>query len=289
MDGRRKDESDDNANAGRLAHLRAWLAGLGYAGSVFGEEEALKKIKVKDVAAFYADRFVPENMILAGISDLEEEKFAALLRGSFGSLRRNPKAGRASGPPPPAAESREKDIILAKDTKQVFVSLGFGLPPLTPKTYALARILESLLGKGPGSRLWPLRADLKLAYNVGAQALLMKDGGLLEAYLEVDAPKKDAARDALRAALTSLHEKGVAEDELAETKAAVRTEFLRTNESRDRRTGTLGFFEAVGLGCEYFAAFPDEIAAVTTGEINAFIRTFADPANASSVLVGPIK
>jgi zinc protease len=286
MDGQRKIESDDNVNAGRLAHLRMWLAGLGYAGSVFGEEGVLKKVKARDVEAFFANYFAPENMILTAVSDLDEEKLGATLRRNFGSLARNPKAVRSAGASSPSAE---KDIVLRKDTRQLYVSLGFGMPPLTAKTYALARILESLLGKGPGSRLWPLRTDLKLAYNVSAQALLMKDGGLLEAYLEVDAAKKDSARDALRKALVDLHEKGVGPDELAETKAMVTTEFLRANETRDRRTGMLGFFEAVGLGCEYFAAFPKEIEGVTTDEINGFIRSFADPANASSVLVGPIK
>ena len=290
MDSRRKIESDDNAGAGRLLHLRAWLAGLGYAGSIFGDETALKKIKARDVEAFFANYFVPENMILAGVSDLEGEKFGAILRRNFGSLRRNPRAVRAAAPSfPTAGAVAEKDIALPKDTRRVHVSLGFGLPPLTPKTYALARILESLLGKGPGSRLWPLRADLKLAYNVGAQALLMKDGGLLEAYLEVDASKRDAARDALRKALAALHDGGVGEDELAETKAAVMTEFLRANETRDRRAGAFGFFAAVGLGCEYLAAFPRETGAVTTDEINAFIRTYAEPANASLVLVGPVR
>jgi zinc protease len=228
-------------------------------------------------------------MILTAVSNLDEEKLGAILRKNFGGLARNPKAVRPPGPHSPAAGLAGKDIALAKDTKQVYVSLGFGMPALTPKTYALARILENLLGKGPGSRLWPLRADLKLAYNVSARALLMKDGGLLEAYLEVDSAKKDAAGDALRKALIELHEKGVGTDELAETKAMVTTEFLRTNETRDRRTGMLGFFEAVGLSCEYFEAFLEEIKAVTTDEINAFIRSFADPANASSVLVGAIK
>lgn len=290
MDDRRKIESDDNAGAGRLLHLRAWLAGLGYAGSIFGEEAALKKIKTRDIEAFYANYFVPENMILAGISDLDGEKFDAILRKKFGGLRRNPKAVRATGlSSSTAVAAADKGMTLPKDTKQVYVSLGFGLPPLTPKTYALARILENLLGKGPGSRLWPLRAELKLAYNVGAQSLLMKDGGLLEAYLEVDASKRDTAREALRNALVELHAKGVGETELGETKAAVTTEFLRANETRDGRTGTLGYFEAVGLGYEYFAAFSKAVAGVTTEDINAFIRRFADPANASSVLVGPIK
>lgn len=289
MNAERKIESDDNANAGRLLHLRTWLAGLGYDGSIFGEEAALKKIKARDVEAFYAGAFVPENMILVGISDLDEEKFGALLRKGFGTLRPNPKAVRAAGRSSSSPATAGTDVSVPKDTKQVYVSLGFGQPPLTPKTYALARILENLLGKGPGSRLWPLRTDLKLAYNVGAQALLMKNGGLLEAYLEVDASKKDDAREALRNVLADLHAQGVGEGELAETKAAVTTEFLRANETRSRRAGTLGFFEAVGLGYEYFAAFSRAVNAVTAGEINAFIRSFTDPANASSVLVGPIK
>jgi zinc protease len=289
MDSRRKLESDDNVNAAHLAQLRLWLRAQNYAGSAFGEETTLKRLRSRDIEAFYKAYFVPDNMIVVAVSDMAEDKLEALLGKGFGTLRPDPKAVRTAPPMPASEPPGEQPLILPRDSKQVCVSLGFGLPPLTAKTYALARIFENLLGKGPGSRLWPLRVEQKLAYTVSSQATLMRDGGLLEAYLETDASKKDAALESLRKALADLHRDGVSPEELAETKAGVKSEYLRANETRDRRTGLLGFFEAVGLGAGYFEAFPSAVGAITVEEINAFIKSAGDPAKATTVLAGPVK
>jgi predicted Zn-dependent peptidase len=286
MDGRRKVESDDKVDAAHLAHMRLWLRPAGYAGSPFGEEAALKTIKSRDVEAFFKAYFAPDNLIVVAVSDMEGTRLAGLLGKAFGALRPDPRAVRTS-PPARASEPRgDRPLVLERDSKQVCVSMGFGLPPLTAKTYALARVFENLLGKGPGSRLWPLRAEERLAYTVSAQATLNRDGGLLEAYLETDPAKRDAALSSLEKALADLQRDGVGPEELAETQAVVKSEFLRANETRDRRTGLLGFFEAVGLGADYFEAYPAAIDAVTVEEINAFIKGAGDPAKATVVLAG---
>ena len=290
MNAQRKVEADDNVTAAHLAHMGLWFGPAGYAGSMFGEEAALKKLRSRDVEAYFNAYFAPDNLILVAISDLEEPKLGALLAGAFGPLRAAANAVRT----PPAAPAPEAapgpPLVLARESKQVCVSMGFGLPPLAAKTYALDRIFEYLLGKGPGSRLWPLRADERLAYTVSAQATLHRDGGLLEAYLETDPAKRDVALASLRKALETLWREGVGPDELAETKAILTSEFLRTNETRDRRTGMLGYFEAVGLGADYFEAFPTAVEAVTVEEINAYIKSAGDPAKATVVLAGsPIK
>jgi predicted Zn-dependent peptidase len=283
MDGRRKVESDDKVDAAHLAHMRLWLRPAGYAGSPFGEEAALKTIKSRDVEAFFKAYFAPDNLIVVAVSDMEGTRLAGLLGKAFGALRPDPR----TSPPARASEPRgDRPLVLERDSKQVCVSMGFGLPPLTAKTYALARVFENLLGKGPGSRLWPLRAEERLAYTVSAQATLNRDGGLLEAYLETDPAKRDAALSSLEKALADLQRDGVGPEELAETQAVVKSEFLRANETRDRRTGLLGFFEAVGLGADYFEAYPAAIDAVTVEEINAFIKGAGDPAKATVVLAG---
>ena len=289
MNNQRQIESDDNVNAAHLAHLRLWPGARSYAGSVFGEEASLKKLRSRDVEAFFKAHFAPDNLIVTAVSDLDADKLAAILARGFGDLAADPKAVRAVPPVPPAEAAGTEPVVFPRDSKQVCVSMGFGLPALTERTYVLARLFENLLGKGPGSRLWPLRAERKLAYTVSAQATLMREGGLLEAYLETDPAKRDESLSALRDALSALHQEGVPETELAETKSMVKAEFLRTNETRDRRVGLRGFFEAVGLGAAYFESFPAMVDAITAADLTAFIREFGDPAKATVVFAGPAK
>ena len=289
MNNQRKIESDDNLNIGHLAHLRTFLGHLGYGGTIYGTEESLKKIKSRDIEGFYERGFTPSNMTLLAVSDLEGDRLTGILKKFFGTfpvgksadVRERPFPGPPAGAPP--------ETVLEKDTKQALVSLGFALPKVSARNYALSTLLENLLGKGPGSLLWPLRTELKLAYNVNAQATVLKEGGFLEAYLETDKAKTESARDALKKTLAALYEKGVSAEVLRETMIFVRANFMRTNETKDRRVSTLCGFEALGLGYDYFGSFFNELAAVTPDEFNAYLKEVLDPGKSALVIVGPKK
>lgn len=287
MNNQRKIEGDDNINVGHLAQMRTFLGNLGYGGSINGEEESLKKLKARDIEAFYKNYFWAGNMILVAVSDLDGEELFGILEKHFGSF---PSKKPAESSPLLSSDknpSDEKETVIEKDTKQALVSIAFALPIISPKNQALAVLLENLLGKGPGSRLWTLRTEEKLAYNVNAQTTIMKEGGILEAYLESDGTKCDAAKEALKNIIQELYEKGISSDELQEAKTLVKSNFLRANETKDKRTGTFGQFEALGLGFDYFAKFFGEVDAVTLDEINGYMKEVLNPEKSALVIVGP--
>jgi zinc protease len=290
MNSQRKIESDDNLNIGHLAHLRTFLDHLGYAGSIYGEAASLEKIKGRDIQSYYGSHFFPGNLSLVAISDLEPEKLNAILLKHFGSFSSVEKKAAPFEIPtghPSLSVSAAGETVVERETTQALVSLGFALPAISAKNYVLAALLEALIGKGPGSRLWPIRTEKRLAYNVNARATFMRDGGLFEAYMETDATKKDAARDALNAAIRETWEKGISAAEFEEVKTFVRADFLRANETKARRAETLSLFEACGLGYEFFQKFFDELNALTLAEVNPYIRNVLNPDKAALVLVGP--
>ena len=295
MNNARKMERDDNINLGHLAQLGAFFRGAGYDGSVYGQEDSLKKIRGRDVQSFFGVRFLPDNMILVAVSDLDSPKLIEILQKHFGSLPPRTKVAASPSPVQSDAAATQggtrdlKDTLIEKETKQALVSAGFLLPPVSARNYALATLLENLLGRGPGSRLWRLRSDEKLAYNVSAQMTIMKDAGMLETFLETDSAKQGLARAALTKKLGEFYEQGVAADELVETKALLRANYLRTNETKDRRAATLGSYEALGLGYDFFLKYPQELNAVTLEEINAFVREYLSSEKAHFVTVGPLK
>ena len=290
MNSQRKIESDDNLNIGQLAHLRTFLDHLGYGGSIYGETASLEKIKGRDIQSFYGSHVIPGNMSLIAISDLETEKLNAILLkhfGSFPSAEKKAASSETQTGPPSSSASGGGETVIERETTQSLVSLGFALPGISAKNYVAATLLEALIGKGPGSRLWPIRTEKRLAYNVNARATFMREGGVFEAYMETDATKKDAARDALKTVIRETWEKGIAADELAEVKTFVRADFLRSNETKARRAETLGLFEGCGLGYEFFQKFFDELNALTLDEVNLYVREFLNPDKAALILVGP--
>ena len=280
----RNTQEDDPANVAHKVYLERLFAKKGYGGSVLGSEESLKAIKKKDVKDFYDSYFKAENMVIAVISDLEKERLIEILDEYFAKF---PSGEPAESKPSSVTIPEERQVLIEKDTKQFFISLGFPLPKITRKNFALASIVENLLGKGVGSRLWDLRYREKLAYNVNAQATLMKDGGMLEAYIETDKEKKEVALEALKKVLSSLFEKGITEEELEVTKNNAKAYFLRDNETKGIRAGNLVSFEALGLGCEFLSGFFMEIDAIDLDEINAYIKEILNPEKGVEVVIGP--
>lgn len=70
-------------------------------------------------------------------------------------------------------------------------------------------------------------------------------------------------------------------------KTPLRRIFIRDNETKARRAGTLAFFEACGLGLEYFDVLFSEIDGLTLEEVNSYIKEILAPEKGLEVVVGP--
>ncbi len=279
-----KASEDDSTYVGHNAYIEKLFGKTAYGGSVYGSKESLKNIKNKDIKNFHKNYFKTGNMLLAVSSDLEEALLMELLNKYFSKFSQgnSPESELKTATIP-----EEKEFFIEKDTKQTFISLGYPLPEITAKNFTLAYLLDNLLGKGVGSRLWSLRFTEKLAYNVNSRATLMKDGGFLEAYLETNKQKKEAALVALRKVLIDLYEKGIDDKELEVTKIYSRAAFLRNNQAKGIRTQNLAYFEALGLGYEFLNKFFEEIKAISLDVMNAYIKDVLNPENGIEIVVGP--
>lgn len=282
-------QSDDSVNVGHQAQLDAIFGKSGYGRAIFGTEESLKKIKGRDIENFYKQQFRANRMACAVISDLDSEKVLALLQKYLSKFPSGEIGPASDAPAQASAAVTLKENFIEKKTKQCLVSTAYPLPATSAKTFVLNYLLENLLGKGPGSRLWGLRSEKKLAYNVNAQVTQMKDAGILEAYLETDATKTGAASEDLKKVLAELYEKGLGEEELQIAKVNAKAQFLRLNETKDKRASTFVIFEGTGLGYDFFMKFPKEIEAVTLADLNTHIKNILAPEKASLVVVGPKK
>jgi zinc protease len=276
-------EQDDAVRAGLPAAWRAFFGPSGYGASAFGTEDSRKAIGKDDIRGFYREHFRAGALSFVIVSDLEGSEIEGWLGKYFARL----PAGAA---PPPIDRTgparREPEIKIAKESKQSFVSVAFPLPALSLETYVLGSLLETGLGKGIGSKLWPLRSEARLAYNVGARASFGRAGGVLEAYLETDASKAAAAREALDASLKDFAAAAFSPEDLQTTKAYAKADFLRAYESKEPRVRLLAFGEGSGLGPDAFLRFAELVDAVEPEQINRFSREVLDPGRAARILIG---
>jgi predicted Zn-dependent peptidase len=285
MNHLRRIEADDALAEAGLAQREAFFGGSPHAGSTLGTEDSVRALKVKEIRSFYEHRFVAGNIIVVAVSDLDPEALLALIARHFGKLR----AGRLDDAEQPLSvkDPPYTPQTIEKEQTQSVVSCAFPLPPISRRNFARITLIENVLGRGAGSRLWSLRTEKKLAYSVSSPAEMFRRAGFLTAVLETKAEKTATAQDELAAALRDFRENGISAEEFAAGRAVCGADFLRTNETKSRRATTLGFFETNGLGAEFFDLFSVELASLTLEEINAEIKRLFDPARASWVIVGP--
>jgi len=277
-------EADESPTAGRRAVLRAFFDGNGYGTDVYGTEESLRAIDRKDALAFYRRFFTKPNLFFCIGTDLEKEPVRALLEKYFAKFPDGEPAGIA--PAQPVLPSN-REIVLPKDTKQTYISRAFALPAPDAANQAKGYLLETLLGKGPGARLWGLRMAERLAYNVDARVTWTKSSGILEAYLETENAKNARASEALDGVLAGLQDKGITDEELRTTGTMAKAQFLRATEGKAPRMQILGLFEVLGLGYGHLEGLFEAIDAVTLEDMNAYIRAALAPERALKLTIGP--
>jgi predicted Zn-dependent peptidase len=284
MNRRRESAEDDSIQVAHNACFEIFFKDTPYGSSMFGIEESVKAIKKKDIENFYESHFVARNMVVVCTSNLEEEEISKLVEKYFKKF----PAGTLSEPEPLTINPpAEKSHSLERDTEQTLASYAFPLPRINARNLIFAYMLENLLGKGFNSRLWPLRQKEKLAYLVNSRANQLKEGGFIEAYLETENSKKESAMDALNKVLLDLYEEGVSEKELQVTKTNSKANFLRNNETKNVRSITIAYFEALGVGYDFINRYFSEIDATSLEEFNAYIKEVLNPEKGISITVGP--
>jgi predicted Zn-dependent peptidase len=284
MNHYRKLQEDEPINVAHAAAMDAFYSGSPYASSAYGTEESLKKIKKKDAEEYYNNYVQAKNMIVTVSTNLSKENVLAIMQPYFEEF---PPGETEEIGPFSFSLSGDRNISLEKETKQVLVYKGFPLPKMTERNYVLSTMLQNLVGKGINSKLWPLRTEKKLAYIVNSRALLLKEGGIIEAYLETDQSKKDMATSELENALAELFQNGISAEELRIAKIHSKGMAIRENETKDAKSYNIAILEAMGLGYDFMNKLLAEIEATTLDEFNAFIREVLNPDNAVSISVGP--
>jgi len=279
-----KAELDSATNAGHAEFMRAFFGPEGYGGAVWGTEESLKSIRKNDITRFYETYFNASNMVLSIATDLEEAVVAGHVKKYFGGIR---TGSRTEARPGAIQVPADRRIFKEKETKQSYLGLGFPLPGLSARNYALAYLTEDIVGGGVGSRLWALRFKERLAYDVNSTISYPTGEGVLEAYLETSPEKLGAARLSLESVFRDLVATESTEEDLETSRNNAGASFLRANETKEARARTAALFEARGLGCEFLGKFLEEIRNVTVAEWNRFIRDVFNMDRSVEINIGP--
>jgi predicted Zn-dependent peptidase len=255
--------------------------------SIIGRAEVISGTPRDQIAAFHADRYRPEQMVIAAAGAIDHDEFVSLCAERVpGSQTAASVAAASNGTGPALVPPRPR--FERKDTEQFHVCMGgLGVSRHDDRRFAL-RLLDSVFGGTSSSRLFQeIREERGLAYSVYSFTTAYHDTGQIGLYVGTRADNLHEALSVVGTELTRLRSEPATPDELRRAKENLKGRVLLALESTGARMSR--------LGSELLAQAPlltlDEVVAkidgVTLSDLEELAAELWDPRSLSIVGIGP--
>jgi zinc protease len=284
--GEMASDNDDPGHIAMKAFNQLVFHGHPYRWPVNGTEEALNKITLADVQAFYGREYSPSQVILTIVGDVTIEQATALVQTHFGAWKKGTATARNTKKPSPI--ERRTVQLIEKDLTQSTIVLGHGgIPRAHPDFYAVT-VMNYILGAGGfSSRLMDsIRDKQGLAYGIMSHF----DGRLMPGSFWVNLQTKtettNQAINGVLAEIKSIRDFPVSDQELAEAKSFLIGSFPLRFDTTAKLAQVLAQVEFYGLGFEYFSQYPKWIDRVTKEDVQRVAIQYLDPQRYALVVVG---
>ena len=185
----------------------------------------------------------------------------------------------------------KKTYFIKRDKKMTLISMVSLLPQISMKNLTMAYLLENMLGKGIGSKIWTIRTNHKFDLGIAPEfELKISSKVLFIRVVPVIKTKNDRVTKAmavLSELLNELHEKGINPDEFIQAKNYAKSYILRSNETRENRITNMLIFEASGISYEFLSNFSHTIDKISLEEFNNYVKKILNPENQIKIIIGP--
>jgi len=264
---------------------------------VIGLMDDLEGLSPDDLRAFYADRYRPEEAVLAVVGGATHDDVLTEVESLFREGTPHPLPGARARRPVeaafeerPAVPSGSEPVpgVLTGLSPTTQVVLAFRTPPARHEDTPALELLAALLSSGRSSLMYSrLVDDLGMATEVSASKIPQSDPGLiyLSASLHAGVPPEACEQEMLNI-VSGLVETGVSESGLSRARNLTLVDLMLGRETSLGRAGALAFWECLGdwrLGEEH----EDRLRSTTVSDVRRVAGKYLDPAVRSRAWLVP--
>ena len=206
----------------------------------YGTVESVKRFDKKSVAGYYSMHYVPNNMIISVVGNVDSVK--GNVEKFFGHLKRKKWQRR-----PIVKESLQikmKKFVEKKKTLNSYLVLGYKtVPRLHMDSYAL-EVVAAILGRGQSGWMFDeIRNKRGLAYQVGVHNEAEMDYGMFAVYTGLDKKNVEKAKDIIMQQFRRLEKAD--KNELYEAKTYIEGNYTLQIEDNYHHADNLAFWETI--------------------------------------------
>jgi predicted Zn-dependent peptidase len=240
----------------------------------------LDTFSATDAQRFFETYYIPSNMVVAVVGDLDLGRTMALIEKYFSNIPSRPKPDERVTTEPP--QNSERRVTLHERSQPIYLE-GYHRPDIHDKDDAVYDALADLLSEGRTSRLYrTLVRDKKIASEAeGFTNLPGTKYPHLFCFFAAPVPghKPQEIGDAIHNEIESLKKQEISDDELRMVKTRARATLIRSLDSNEGLAQNLAFNQSLyGDWRELFRSV-DRINAVTKADIRRVANQVFVPTN----------
>jgi zinc protease len=241
-----------------------------------GTADSVKKLTAKELQAYHAKYFVPNNMIVAVFGDIDPEKALAIIKKQFGSARPDESLRPISFKRPNAiAKSVVRHKKISKDTGMVM--LGYPTASIFDKEdYSAMTVLGAIMAgyRYPGGWLHNELRGEGLVYGVHAAQMTGPAPGYFVVISQTRPDKVGEVVSRIERNVARAKEGRISEDEFQIAVKRVIAFHAQENTAIEQQAQEAAVDELLGLGYDYRKSFDTRIEAIKLKDVVEAARRY---------------
>ncbi|MDB6094765.1 MAG: peptidase domain protein [Verrucomicrobia bacterium] len=257
-----------------------------YRQPIIGHRDVFSGVLHDDLVSYYRARYIPNNLVVVIVGDIDVAATRALVVQHFGVV------ARASLAPvlvptemlqlAPRSEHRFEDVEVTR------AALAWPIPGLTHDDAPVLDLLAMVLGSGDSSVLWQeVREKTGLVHTIDASAWNPGSTGLFCVSFTSDGGKREAATAAIEKALARYAAKGFTAAQLKKALRQLVVGEINTRKTMSGQASRLGAAEVVVGDLDYARSYFERLRSITPAELRRVLKLYLLPERLTSISLNP--
>jgi zinc protease len=257
-----------------------------YRQPIIGHRDVFSALTHEDLVAYYQARYVPNNLVVVIVGDIDPAAIRTIVEQHFGiapRVRLSPVLVPEEPPQlAPRADHRFEDVEITR------AALAWQIPGITHPDAPVLDLLSMVLGSGDSSVLWQeIREKTGLVHTIDASSWNPGSGGLFCVSFTSDAAKREPAIAAIQRTLARSLTHGFTAAQLKKALRQLVVGEINARKTMSGQASRLGAAEVVVGDLDYSRSYFERLRRVTPSELKRVLKTYLVPEQLSSISLNP--
>jgi zinc protease len=257
-----------------------------YRQPVIGHRDVFAAVTRDDLVGYYRARYVPNNLVLVIVGDIDLVATRAEVERHFGCAPRVRLAPVLVPDEPaqlaPRSEQRTEDVEVTRGV------MAWPIPGMSHVDAPVLDLLATVLGHGDSSVLWrEIRDSAGLVHTIDASAWNPGTAGMFCISFTCDPARREAAEAAVKRTLARCCARGFAAGELKKALRQLVVGEINTRKTMSGQASRLGVAEVVVGDLDHSRTYFSELAAAKGADLRAAVAKYLHPAKLTTVSSNP--